>query len=150
LAILLAEAETLVDRAEPENKGGTEAALGRGATGDVTTETPPPVSLGRLERHHPLWLELPHRHGRGRERAGGYPELAELDIGKGSTPALLIQVGRRTALLPSIELAREERRRQGLTFAMKMAYRMASRLGAEGPATRGRAVGYLSDPNGTS
>jgi hypothetical protein len=76
--------------------------------------------------------------GRGREGAGTYPELAALGIRKGSTPALQSQVGRLTALLPSIELAREELRRQGPTLDEKAVHRMASQLGAEVLATRTR------------
>lgn len=78
--------------------------------------------------------------GRSREGAGAYPELAALGIRKGSTPALQSQVGRLTALLPSIELAREELRRQGATLDEKAVHRMASQLGAEVLATRTRDV----------
>src|SRR4051812_5116340 len=76
--------------------------------------------------------------GRGREGTGTYPELAALGIRKGSTPALQSQVGRLTALLPSIELARDELRRQGPTLDEKAVHRMASQLGAEVLATRTR------------
>jgi hypothetical protein len=76
--------------------------------------------------------------GRGREGAGTYPELAALGIRKGSTPALQNQVGRLTALLPSIALAREELRRQGPTLDGKAVHRMASQLGAEVLAARTR------------
>jgi hypothetical protein len=78
--------------------------------------------------------------GRGREGAGTYPELAALGIRKGSTPALQSQVGRLTALLPSIELARDELRRQGPTLDEKAVHRMARQLGAEVLATRTRDV----------
>jgi hypothetical protein len=64
--------------------------------------------------------------------------LAALGIRKGSTPALQSQVGRLTALLPSIELARDELRRQGPTLDEKAVHRMASQLGAEVLATRTR------------
>ena len=76
--------------------------------------------------------------GRGREGTGTYPELAALGIRKGSTPALQSQVGRLTALLPSIELARDELRRQGPTLDEKAVHRMTSQLGAEVLTTRTR------------
>jgi hypothetical protein len=76
--------------------------------------------------------------GRGREGTGTYPEWAALGIRKGSTPALQSQVGRLTALLPSIELARDELRRQGPTLDEKTVHRMARQLGAEVLATRTR------------
>jgi hypothetical protein len=66
--------------------------------------------------------------------------LAALGIRKGSTPALQSRVGRLTALLPSIELARDELRRQGPTLDEKAVHRMASQLGAEVLATRTRDV----------
>jgi hypothetical protein len=47
-------------------------------------------------------------------------------------------VGRLTALLPSIELARDELRRQGPTLDEKAVHRMSSQLGAEVLATRTR------------
>jgi hypothetical protein len=76
--------------------------------------------------------------GRGREGTGTYPELAALGIRKGSTPALQSQVGRLTALLPSIELARDELGRQGPTLDEKTVHRMTRQLGAEALATRTR------------
>lgn len=75
---------------------------------------------------------------RGPEGAGTYPELGVLGIRKGATPALQSQVGRLTALLPSIELAREELRHHGLTLDEKAVHRMARQLGAEALATRTR------------
>ena len=76
--------------------------------------------------------------GRGREGTGTYPELAALGIRKGATPALQSRVGRLTALLPSIELAREELRGQGPTLDEKTVHRMVRQLGAEVLATRTR------------
>jgi hypothetical protein len=64
--------------------------------------------------------------------------LAALGIRKGSTPALQSQVGRLTAVLPSIELARDELRRQGPTLDEKAVHRTARQLGAEVLATRTR------------
>jgi hypothetical protein len=64
--------------------------------------------------------------------------LAALGIRKGATPALQSQVGRLTALLPSLELARDELGRQGPTLDEKAVHRMARQLGAEVLATRTR------------
>jgi len=64
--------------------------------------------------------------------------LAALGIRKGATPALHSQVGRLTALLPSIELARDELRSQGPTLDEKTVHRMAGQLGAEILTTRTR------------
>jgi hypothetical protein len=83
--------------------------------------------------------------GRGREGAGAYPELAALGIRKGATPALQSQVGRLTALLPSIELARDELRRQGPTLDEKAVHRMSHQLGAEVLATRTRDLRRFRD-----
>lgn len=49
-------------------------------------------------------------------------------------------MGRLTALLPSIELARDELRHQGPTLDEKAVHRMARQLGAEVLATRTRAL----------
>ena len=64
--------------------------------------------------------------------------MAALGIRKGATPALHSQVGRLTALLPSIELARDELRLQGPTLDEKTVHRMTRQLGAEVLATRTR------------
>ena len=73
--------------------------------------------------------------GRG---PGAIRELAALGIRKGSTPALQSRVGRLTALLPSIELARDELGRRGPTLDEKAVHRMSSQLGAEALTTRTR------------
>ncbi|HMB08840.1 MAG TPA: hypothetical protein VKP69_34575 [Isosphaeraceae bacterium] len=77
---------------------------------------------------------------RSQDGAGHYPELAALGIRKGATPALQAQVGRLTALLPSIELARDELRQQGPTLDEKAVHRMARQLGAEVLTARTRAL----------
>jgi hypothetical protein len=64
--------------------------------------------------------------------------LAALGIRKGSTPALQSQVGRLTALLPSIGLARDELRHRGPALDEKTVHRMTSQLGAEVLTTRTR------------
>ena len=50
-----------------------------------------------------LYHGLAARTGRGRGRGGNglYPELAAFGIGGGASPALIREVGRQTALLPS-------------------------------------------------
>jgi hypothetical protein len=77
---------------------------------------------------------------RGQEGTGRYPELAALGIRKGATPALQSRVGRLTALLPSIELARDEVRQQGPTLDEKAVHRMARQLGAEVLTARTRVL----------
>jgi hypothetical protein len=57
--------------------------------------------------------------------------LAALGIRKGATPALQSRVGRLSALLPSLALAREELRGQGPRLDEKAVHRMARQLGAE-------------------
>jgi hypothetical protein len=64
--------------------------------------------------------------------------LAALGVRKGPTPALQGQVGRLTALLPSIELARDELRRQGPKLDEEAVHRMTRQLGAEVLACRAR------------
>lgn len=59
------------------------------------------------------------RRGRGREGSGLYPELALLGIQEGKSPALVREVGRQTALLPSYETARQELAERGLDLDIK-------------------------------
>ncbi len=71
--------------------------------------------------------------------------MAALGIRKGATPALHSQVGRLTALLPSIEMARDELRQRGPTLDEKTVHRMARQLGAEVLATRTRDLQRFRD-----
>jgi hypothetical protein len=71
--------------------------------------------------------------------------LAALGISKGATPALHRQVGRLVALLPSIEMAREELRHRGPTLDEKAVHRMARQLGAEVLARRTRDLQRFRD-----
>jgi hypothetical protein len=57
--------------------------------------------------------------GRGREGSGLYPELAVLGIQEGKSPALVREVGRQTALLPSYEMARQELAERGVHLNIK-------------------------------
>jgi hypothetical protein len=83
--------------------------------------------------------------GRGPEGTGAYPELAALGIRKAATPALQSQVGRLTALLPSIDLARDELRHQGPTLDEKAVHRMTWQLGAEVLTARTRELQQFRD-----
>jgi hypothetical protein len=76
--------------------------------------------------------------GRGREGAGLYPELAVLGFSEGSSPALASRVARRTALLPSFQIAREELASDGLRLNIKEVRRVALRQGFELLTTRKR------------
>lgn len=60
--------------------------------------------------------------GRGREGGGVYPELGVLGIQEGSSPALVREVGRQVALLPSYAIAREELARRGVPLDIKEIY----------------------------
>jgi hypothetical protein len=76
--------------------------------------------------------------GRGAEGAGLYPELAALGIREGATPALLGEVGRLTALLPSYAVARDELTQRGVQLNVKVIHRLGRQLGAEVLTTRTR------------
>lgn len=56
---------------------------------------------------------------RGREGSGLYPELGALGIHEGKSPALVRDIGRLTALLPSYETVREELAERGLQLNIK-------------------------------
>jgi hypothetical protein len=65
------------------------------------------------------------------QRAGLYPELAALGIGKGCSPALQYKVARLVALSPSIDAARKELGREGIVLDKKTVRRIAEQLGYE-------------------
>ena len=65
------------------------------------------------------------------QRAGLYPELAALGFGKGCSPALQYKVARLVALSPSIEVARQELRREGIKLDKKTVRRIAEQLGEQ-------------------
>jgi hypothetical protein len=69
--------------------------------------------------------------GRGKGGSGWYPELAAFGIGDGVSPALIREVGRQTALLPSYEIAQDELARRGLDLDIKTVHRLGRQLGAE-------------------
>lgn len=68
-----------------------------------------------------LFCSPARRTGRGRGREGGglYPELGILGIQEGKSPALVREVGRLTALLPSYETVREELAERGMQLNIK-------------------------------
>lgn len=57
--------------------------------------------------------------GRGREGSGLYPELGVLGIHEGKSPALVRQIGRLSALLPSYEAVQHELSERGVTLNIK-------------------------------
>lgn len=67
--------------------------------------------------------------GRGREGSGVYPELAVLGIQEGKSPALVREVGRQTALLPSYEMARQELAERGLVLDIKEVHGIGQHAG---------------------
>lgn len=62
------------------------------------------------------------RKGRGPEGSGIYPEFGVLGIQEGKSPALVRDVGRQVALLPSYAITREELARRGLDLDIKEVY----------------------------
>jgi hypothetical protein len=67
--------------------------------------------------------------GRGREGGGLYPELGLLGIQEGKSPALVREVARQVALLPSYQLAQGELARRGLELNIKEVYNIATYAG---------------------
>jgi hypothetical protein len=57
--------------------------------------------------------------GRGREGSGLYPELGILGFQEGKSPALVQELGRLTALLPSYEAVQQELAERGLKLNIK-------------------------------
>jgi hypothetical protein len=78
--------------------------------------------------------------GRGREGGGVYPELGVLGIQEGSSPALVREVGRQVALLPSYAISREELARRGLDLDIKEVYGIGKYAGAAALTYRRRLL----------
>ena len=78
--------------------------------------------------------------GRGREGGGVYPELGALGIQKGSSPALVREVGRQVALLPSYAMTQEELARRGLDLDIKEIYGIGKYAGAAALTYRRRLL----------
>lgn len=78
--------------------------------------------------------------GRGREGSGVYPEFGVLGIQEGSSPALVREVGRQVALLPSYAICREELARRGLDLNIKEVYGIGKYAGAAALTYRRRML----------
>jgi hypothetical protein len=78
--------------------------------------------------------------GRGREGSGVYPEFGVLGIQEGSSPALVREVGRQVALLPSYAICREELARRGLDLDIKEIYGIGKYAGAAALTYRRRLL----------
>jgi hypothetical protein len=78
--------------------------------------------------------------GRGREGSGVYPELAVLGIQEGKSPALVREVGRQTALLPSYAMAQQELAEHGVDLDIKEVHRIGQHAGQAALAYRRREL----------
>jgi hypothetical protein len=78
--------------------------------------------------------------GRGREGGGVYPEFGVLGIQEGSSPALVREVGRQVALLPSYALSQEELARRGVDLNIKEIYGIGKYAGAAALTYRRRLL----------
>jgi hypothetical protein len=78
--------------------------------------------------------------GRGREGSGLYPELAVLGIQAGKSPALVRDVGRLTALLPSYETVQQELAERGLKLNLKEVHGIGRYAGQAALAYRRREL----------
>ena len=78
--------------------------------------------------------------GRGKEGAGLYPELGVLGIQAGKSPALVREIGRLTALLPSYETVREELAERGLDINIKEVHGIGQHAGQSALAYRRREL----------
>jgi hypothetical protein len=77
---------------------------------------------------------------RGREGAGLYPELGVLGIQEGKSPALVREIGRLTALLPSYEIANQELASRGLDLNIKEVHGIGRHVGQAALAYRRREL----------
>jgi len=78
--------------------------------------------------------------GRGKNGSGLYPELAVLGIQGGKSPALVRDLGRLTALLPSYEIVRDELAEQGLHLDIKEVHGLGQQAGQSALAYRRREL----------
>ena len=78
--------------------------------------------------------------GRGREGSGVYPELAVLGIQEGKSPALVRDIGRQTALLPSYAAAQQELAERGLVLNIKEVHGIGQHAGAAALTYRRREL----------
>jgi hypothetical protein len=77
---------------------------------------------------------------RGREGSGLYPELGVLGIQEGKSPALVREIGRLTALMPSYELAQKELAERGLDLDIKEVHGIGQHAGQAALAYRRREL----------
>ncbi len=77
---------------------------------------------------------------RGREGTGLYPELGALGIGEGKSPALVREVGRLAALLPSYEAVQQELAERGLKLNIKEVHGIGQYAGQAALAYRRRQL----------
>jgi hypothetical protein len=77
---------------------------------------------------------------RGCEGAGVYPELACLGIVEGKSPALVREVARQTALMPSYAMARVELLEHGLKLNIKEVHNIGQSAGAAALVYRRREL----------
>jgi hypothetical protein len=77
---------------------------------------------------------------RGGEGAGVYPELAWLGFVEGKSPALVREVARQTALLPSYAMARAELLEHGLKLNVKEVHNIGRHAGQAALAFRRREL----------
>lgn len=77
---------------------------------------------------------------RGGEGAGLYPELGVLGIQEGESPALVRDIGRLTALLPSYEAVQQELLERGIKITLKETHRVGGHTGQSALAYRRRQL----------
>jgi hypothetical protein len=78
--------------------------------------------------------------GRGKKGAGLYPELGVLGIQEAKSPALVREIGRLSALLPSYEMVREELAERGLPLNIKEVHGIGQHAGEAALAYRRREL----------
>jgi hypothetical protein len=78
--------------------------------------------------------------GRGKEGSGLYPELGVLGIQEGKSPALVREIGRLSALLPSYEIVREELAERGVDLNIKEVHGIGQHAGQSALAYRRREL----------
>lgn len=78
--------------------------------------------------------------GRGKNGSGLYPELGVLGIQAGKSPALVREIGRLSALLPSYEIVREELAERGLHLNIKEVHGIGQHAGQVALAYRRREL----------
>jgi hypothetical protein len=96
--------------------------------------------LDDLCNHAVLQPRAAHRQGTRQKGAGLYPELGVLGIQEGKSPALVREIGRLTALLPSYDMVREELAERGLPLNIKEVHGIGQHAGQAALAYRRREL----------